>query len=256
MSVIVIDPGHGGTANIPGDSTFNNATSASGVLEKSMTLDICKRIRWSLQSGSGHARAVALGKTIQVVMTRETDVNKSLGDRAAVAADADADLFFSLHFNGYNKVARGTEAYVDRKYMTAMQTVSAGSVISQEGPGKPASGLRNINVAADTDFASKIVQAAFGAIKAMDPKAALRSAIYTKPVHGESFAPPPGVKMKGLGVLRDAKLGTSGNQCRATLLELEFIDVPAVDQLLNGANAGDARNQIASAIAVALVEAL
>lgn len=256
MGVIVIDPGHGGTVNIPDDSTFNNATSASGVLEKTMTLDICKRIRWSLLSGSGQARAVSLGKTVSVVMTRDKDVNLSLGDRAAVAAEHDADLFFSLHFNGFNRVTRGTEAYIDRKYMQGVKTVSAGSVTTAEGPGVPSSGLRNVNVAQDAAFASAIVQAAFGALKALDSKATLRSASYSKTANGESYAPPPGVKMKGLGVLRDAKLGTSGNNCRATLLELEFIDVPAVDLLLNGANANDARNQIASAIAVALVEAL
>ncbi|MEG3123044.1 N-acetylmuramoyl-L-alanine amidase [Sphingomonas sp. GB1N7] len=256
MGVIVIDPGHGGTANIPNDSTYNNATSASGVPEKAMTLDICKRIRWALQSGSGQARAAALGKTVSVVLTRETDVNLSLGDRAAVAADNDADLFLSLHFNGFNGKTRGTEAYIDRKYMQAVQIVSAGSVSTAEGPGIPSSGLRNINVAQDAAFASAIVQAAYGTLKALDPKAVLRSANYTKPGNGESYTPPPGVKMKGLGVLRDTKLGTRGNDCRATLVELEFIDVPAVDALLNGAGANDARNRIASAIAVALVEAL
>lgn len=256
MGVIVIDPGHGGTANIPNDSTYNNATSASGVPEKTMTLDFCKRIRWSLQAGSGKARATALDKTVSVVMTRETDVNLPIGDRAAVAAENDADLFLSLHFNGFNRSARGTEAYIDRKYMQAVQTVSAGSVVTAEGPGLPSSGLRNINVAQDAAFASAIVQAAYGALKALDPKAALRSATYTKAANGEPYAPPPGVKMKGLGVLRDAKLGTRNNDCRATLLELEFIDVPAVDALLNGAGANEARNQIASAIAVALVEAL
>ena len=256
MGTIVIDPGHGGNRSIPDDSTFNNAVSASGVLEKNITLDIARRIQSSLTTGEGLKRAKALGKTANVILTREADVNLALGDRAAVAADHDADLFLSIHCNGFDKVARGTEAWIDRKFMSAKRTPSAGKVVAQDGPGEPASGRRNINVEADAAFAAMIAKATFGVFKAHDTGSKLRSATYSKAIHGEAFNPPSGVKMKGLAVLRDAKLGTSDTKCRATLLELEFIDVPAVDQMLNGASAAKVRNELADALAVALVEAL
>ena len=54
-----------------------------------------------------------------------------------------------------------------------------------------------------------------------------------------------------LGVLDDTALGnTSANHpCRACLIEVEFIDVPAVDALLNtGPNADQVRREIAAAI--------
>jgi len=95
----------------------------------------------------------------------------------------------------------------------------------------------NTNHAADKSFAQLIQTAVFKAIKAHDPKAFDR-----------------GVKDQKLGVLRDADLGTKARGC---LVELEFIDVKAVDELLNiGPNAPQVRHDIAKAIAEALVSAL
>ena len=62
-----------------------------------------------------------------------------------------------------------------------------------------------------------------------------------------------------LGVLNDISLGNtrSEHNTRACLAEVEFIDNPDVDQLLNtGANAAVARDDIASSIAEALIEDL
>ena len=81
MSVVVIDPGHGGTQKI-GGSSANNATSASGVLEKDICLDIAKRIRWSLLHGSGAKYASDSGKSIDVVLTRDDDSNLGLSSRS------------------------------------------------------------------------------------------------------------------------------------------------------------------------------
>ena len=80
--VIVIDPGHGGRD--PG-ARYGN------VNEKGLVLPI----------------GLALAKLLEqegasVIMTRTDDTYPSLGDRAKLANDSDADLFLSLHINSLN----------------------------------------------------------------------------------------------------------------------------------------------------------
>jgi len=207
---VVIDPGHGGTANM-GGSDANHAVSPSGVKEKNMTLQMGLLVRDALR-----AAADGGGHNITIKMTRETDVNLRLSDRAAVAKANRADRFLSIHFNGFNKVTRGVETYVR-------------------------SAEDNVNLAADKAFAGKIQKAVFEAIKANDAGTRDR-----------------GVKEEKFGVLSDASLGnTSGGNCRACLLEIEFIDVSAVDALLNtNPNAAAVRQQIATAIANAIIDDL
>lgn len=100
-TTIVLDPGHGGTTNLPGAS-WNNAIGPSGSLEKKWTLDVCLRARDELVS-----------RGFNVLMTRDSDVSISGEGRRKVARDAKADCFVSVHFNastGHN--AQGTETYV------------------------------------------------------------------------------------------------------------------------------------------------
>jgi N-acetylmuramoyl-L-alanine amidase len=96
----------------------------------------------------------------------------------------------------------------------------------------------NVNLADDRRFAGNIQSAVFNAIKNADAGTHDR-----------------GVKEEKFGILNDVALGnTSGGHCRACLLEVEFLDVPAVDVLLNtGPNATTVRGQIAKAIAAAIV---
>jgi N-acetylmuramoyl-L-alanine amidase len=98
--MIVIDPGHGGTVKVDGSSP-NNATGPDGLLEKIVTLEVALR---------AVAALVAAGQ--QVKLTRETDVNLGLHDRAAVAKAVAAPAFVSIHFNGDadNRV-QGTETW-------------------------------------------------------------------------------------------------------------------------------------------------
>src|SRR5215510_5902564 len=81
----------------------------------------------------------------------------------------------------------------------------------------------NVNLDADRRFARRIQNAVFDVIEGFDSRSKDR-----------------GVKEEKFGVLNDVALGnTSGGNCRACLLEVEFLDVPAVDVLLNtGPNAG------------------
>jgi N-acetylmuramoyl-L-alanine amidase len=98
--VVVIDPGHGGTAAL-GGSSANNAIGPRGMLEKHVTLDIAQR-----------ARDILRERGIAVVLTRETDDNLSLADRAGVAKANGAAAFVSLHFNGFDGAVQGTETFV------------------------------------------------------------------------------------------------------------------------------------------------
>lgn len=101
MSVIVIDPGHGGNA-VVGKSSPNNATGPNGTKEKNLTLDLAVRTAEAL-NGSGH----------RVLLTRNSDTNPDLKDRAAVASANNAVAFLSIHFNGdASPRVQGTETWV------------------------------------------------------------------------------------------------------------------------------------------------
>ena len=188
--VIVIDPGHGGSVRVNGSSP-NNAQSPSGELEKDWTLDIAKRTRTAVL-----AKAIALGKNVNVVLTRETDINKGLNARANVAKDRGAKLFLSIHFNGFDKVVRGVETLIDS--------------------------LNNVNKAQDRAFAQAVQDRLLAALHEIDPP--------TRDLRDYDRH----VKEQKLGVLRDLALGNmvSSHPCRACLVEIEFMDVPAVEQLL------------------------
>jgi N-acetylmuramoyl-L-alanine amidase len=212
--VVVLDPGHGGDTKTGGSSP-NNAISASGVLEKTMTLDLAKRIKKQL-----NALAEGIpGSNIKVFMTRAGDTNLGLNARAQLAEKKDADVFLSIHFNGFNGAARGTETWI----------LSA------------ADGNRNAH--RDRRFAERVQAAMFNAIGHFDPDARDR-----------------GVKdNQRLGVLKHVSLGNSrtDQDTRACLIEVEFIDHPAVDALLNtGDNAKEVREAIATALVEAIVEDL
>jgi len=101
MSTVVLDAGHGGNA-VVGNSSPNNATGPSGTKEKDIALDIVLRIANVLH-----------GIGINVLLTRNSDVNLDLKDRAAVAANINAEAFLSVHFNGStNPSIQGSETWV------------------------------------------------------------------------------------------------------------------------------------------------
>ncbi|MEA2591317.1 MAG: endonuclease mitochondrial, partial [Actinomycetota bacterium] len=102
VPVVVLDPGHGGTARIGGSSS-NNAVGPDGTLEKDVALDLASRTAGLL---SGSARTI---------LTRTTDANLSLADRAAVARANHADVFVSIHLNGFHDPGvDGTEVWIAR----------------------------------------------------------------------------------------------------------------------------------------------
>jgi len=210
-ATVVIDPGHGGTAEVGGSSP-NNAISFSGVKEKSMTLQLGLLTRDAL---------IALNDSetdLTVVMTREADVNLGLGDRAGVAKSNKADRFLSIHFNGFDKIARGVETLI-----------------------RPIADI-NVNHAEDKAFAGRIQKAVFETIKSFDSETKDRG------VKDQKL----GVLRDDL--LGNT---VENHPCRACLVEIEFIDVEQVDKLLNtNANAGEVRFAIAASIAGAILDDL
>lgn len=96
LKTIVIDPGHGGTNE--------GAKGPSGLLEKTITLQVAKKLRTIIKQNI---------PGIKVVLTRESDIDLSLKARTETANHNKADLFISIHCNGsVRHNARGAEVYI------------------------------------------------------------------------------------------------------------------------------------------------
>ncbi len=230
---IVIDPGHGGIAQA-GGSRPNNATSSSGVLEKDMTLELAMMVNnflnfkntfyvlRNIASAAAPMAQVSLSThfTLDVILTRSTDMNLSLADRAAVARTNNAARFLSIHFNAFNGVARGVATHIRPR-------------------------AHNTNFADDQRFAQRIQTAVYNVVQNRDPLTRDRGVRHNNQR-----------RLQGPNVLNDA--GTHlGGGIPACLLEVEFIDVPVVDQLLNtNPNAETVRQEIAAAIGQAIIDDL
>ncbi|MFK7898849.1 MAG: N-acetylmuramoyl-L-alanine amidase [Myxococcota bacterium] len=93
FDVIVIDAGHGGHDE--------GATGPSGLHEKDLVLDVTQRVADRLRK-----------RGVKVILTRDADRFLSLEERTAVANDAHADLFLSIHANAArSRKPRGIETY-------------------------------------------------------------------------------------------------------------------------------------------------
>lgn len=80
VRTIVIDPGHGGRQ--PG------AVGATGLAEKTVTLDVARRLQRRLEDHG-----------YRILLTREDDTARTLRERVRFAREAKADLFISIHVN-------------------------------------------------------------------------------------------------------------------------------------------------------------
>ncbi len=91
---IAIDPGHGGQD--PG------AIGVNGVYEKDITLRFALALK----------RALEMTRNYRVVLTRGNDEYVRLRERIAIAREANADLFISLHADSLkNRTTRGASVY-------------------------------------------------------------------------------------------------------------------------------------------------
>jgi N-acetylmuramoyl-L-alanine amidase len=119
---VIIDPGHGGPSNPPkvGGSSWNNAVGPTGLLEKTVTLQVAQAAKRSLDTSR-----------VAVSLTRATDINLGIVARAKVAKDVRAEVFVSIHFNAApagGPPAQGTETWIgnnpttkSRQLATAIQ---------------------------------------------------------------------------------------------------------------------------------------
>lgn len=93
FDAIVLDAGHGGHDE--------GATGPSGLREKDLVLDVTKLLAARLRE-----------RGVKVLLTRTRDEFLSLEERTAVANDARADLFLSIHANASSsRKPRGIETY-------------------------------------------------------------------------------------------------------------------------------------------------
>jgi len=97
--VVVIDPGHGGA------HPHEGARGPNKLYEKTVSLLIAKKLKALLELEGATA-----------ILTREDDIDLPLSARAAIANEADADLFVSIHCNSMatvegRRVTHGVETY-------------------------------------------------------------------------------------------------------------------------------------------------
>jgi N-acetylmuramoyl-L-alanine amidase len=131
LRTIVIDPGHGGLAV--------GTAGPNGMYEKEITLDIAARLRELIYRRLG----------LQVILTREADIDVDNIERTEKANYWNADLFISIHANSYRaSEIRGPETYFlsdrasDAMARAAAEqengTVMVASQTEQSEPGDPA----------------------------------------------------------------------------------------------------------------------
>lgn len=89
---VVLDAGHGGK---------DLGCRGRSQLEKEIVLDVVKRVQKLIKA--------EYGDSVNVVLTRKDDTFVPLDRRAAIANDAAADLFISVHVNSIDKRTKGRE---------------------------------------------------------------------------------------------------------------------------------------------------
>jgi N-acetylmuramoyl-L-alanine amidase/type II secretory pathway predicted ATPase ExeA len=95
ISRIAIDAGHGGYDT--------GTTGPRGLLEKDLCLDVALRLGRLIEENIPNA---------EVIYTRKDDRHVPLEERTAMANDANADLFISIHANSSeSRATRGVETY-------------------------------------------------------------------------------------------------------------------------------------------------
>jgi N-acetylmuramoyl-L-alanine amidase len=111
---VMIDAGHGGERS--------GATATDGTQEKDLNLMIAKKIR-----------DLNKDENLKIVMTRDNDVETPLRERVAMANNAKADAFISIHVNRDPSGESGFQFYMTKNSTEyAGKSQMLGSLLSQE----------------------------------------------------------------------------------------------------------------------------
>ncbi len=235
--VVVIDPGHGGTL-IAGRNdgsqashgvSHNNASVRTRdgrlVLEK----DICLAYALALQS------ELQQQPNTRVILTRADDSSPSAMMRAAMAVEAQADVFLSLHFNSGG--GKGPRAYV----------------VAEDHARWEYFHFTNPYVKRDTAFGEQMVIALE---QAFAPYGGQRSATR---VFNDTHSPTVSHGL-GKGNLKDgirnigyARMDTHLMNAAVVLLEIEFLDTPGYSEFLTGPQSAEVRQRAVSYMSQALM---
>jgi N-acetylmuramoyl-L-alanine amidase len=193
--LVVIDPGHGGERA--------GTKNAAGVHEKAVTLAVAE-----------HAKRALSKAGVRVMLTRESDQHVELDDRIALANEADAAVFVSVHAN-YAPVQqrRGAEIYilsVDPTDDEAAQVMHLENDEEMGGAAAPAPVggsplgmiLQDLSLGAAHEDSARLAKKLIDALAKIGP-----------------LAPARGLKQAPFKVLRGAKMP-------AALVELGYLSNP------------------------------
>ena len=198
--VITIDPGHGG-AESSGRiedrtlSSANNAKTPSGILEKTLTLELSKQIAHALESlgKENHLR-------VKVRLTREADHNPDFAERArrCLGDGNPPAAIVSVHFNASaSHAARG----------------SVGMVAAPD---------HNVHFERDKALASRLTQAVSRGVAAFVPGSKARAPITDSHLHGG----------RGSHFFHQLQKIPELREVPACFLEVEFIDRTDIEEQL------------------------
>jgi N-acetylmuramoyl-L-alanine amidase len=203
---VVIDPGHGGRDT--------GTIGPSGLTEKDLVLDIAHRLKERIEAELD----------AEVVLTRENDSFVPLETRTAMANQAEADLFLSIHANASDSQStRGFETY----FLNLSTTRESSEIAARENAASAQS------ISELQDLVSKIILQD----KVEESKefaTHMQRALATTPDFGTNR----GVKQAPFVVLIGANMPS-------ILAEVSFISNPDDERLLKGA---ERREQITDAL--------
>ena len=156
------------------------------------------------------------------MLTRTTDVNVGMTERARTALSRSARALVSIHFNASaDHTARGPLG-----------------MVQDEGHG-------NQHVTRDGEYANRLGDAVSGVTRRYDPKSVRREFITDRDLK----------EGRGSFLFRHLRADPRGQGIPACFLEVEFIDHPEVEAwLIRGERAKAIRGEIARALAAALIE--
>ncbi len=217
--VIVIDPGHGGSAvagslDARSNSSPNNATSPTGLKEKDLTLEFSLILEKAI-----HEEAKRQGRVLGVLLTRTSDVNLDFIERSKICDRPDTSCVVSIHFN----------ATSGAKVSGSVALIAAKN--------------RNPDYEVDRAFAAGLAAACSRGVREFLPQSKDQGVIHDSHLHGG----------RGSNFFFQLQRRSHLRGKPKCFLEIEYIDHPGVEATLLKDNRADKFAVIARSLASYLV---